>query len=1317
MSFPPIRRVELALTPVAGFLVAHVRLHEAVHEEKKASHILQGTVNVMTKRPRKASGTRPKRRRLLSLDDSDEEAAAIQSASEEKLASQNRHSQDEAVDMVQPTTQRRSSRRLRVQPTEEDDEDDDEEKEDDEGDDEEKEDEEKEDEEEEEDDDEDDDEDDEDDEDEDDDDDDVIIPNRPVSQRKGQNFQRVQSRNSAQSATKSRPQVEEEQNGADDDGDDDENSTDEDTSPQMNSNSGFSTSGILQSVRLDRFMSHDCFSYDLGPNVNIINGANGSGKSAIVAALQLGLGARPGQTERGNRLDDHIKHNEASAVITIKILNRKIPNAIDMTYKHDIYGDIITIERRLVRGRNGKSGSSSWSVRGKKRIDKLPTGQTPRREVMEIVDHFGFMVHNPVAILTQTKSKAFLAKGKPAQHYQLYREATLLQPLEAELFNTIEVSQVVKRLIKAAEVRQPEVMKQLEKLDIAYREAKEMSTINDRILQATIRLAWTEYQEVEREVESKMERTASEFQPAVDRSFAKYQNQSKKLETLNSRQEEVSIMVKEATQKANIARDNHRAAHTEQTKTVYEIERFKRRRDGIDGDINAVKSRSEDVQIRMDRARSDHFKGQEQKSRLVEELENLTTEEKDMNEEVASSREEDGTFVEESLSINDEVKRLQDEDQRLESNRESKMREHAQIDRVVKNKDQLGRFGHYVPELVDKIRRSSNKFRVPPIGPVGHYIKLEDDTWAGTIEQAIGKTMLTSFIVADSRDQRFLQNLLPRRGPRPNILILNMQRSRYEVAQEAKPDVERMGHATVLDMVTINDDIVYNALVDFSQIEQTVLNHIDADITRLAWSHTQNVGTVWNQRGERAYSRNGSKAFRKAPRNFGAMYLTKDMSPHLQSLRDEVIALESDLGANREKLAASQRKLRGVQERANVVRRRIQDLTRKASTIQRKRAEIEDKLSQADNAFDPSPFEREMDELDSRKQGYVQEKSGIVEQLEDAKRKVAEGLERVATSRAEFQKAGVESKDRHKELEDASNDVAQVKSRVRSVKKDYETCKTNLDSAHRIIGERKQVLGLKLTVANDAGPCPDDLDCTKKSCEVVAREVGMLKKRLQTEQNRRGGKTAEQIEKEHLTAQSRHEKNRKKLIRVQDYYTSLMRGIKQREVNLLHLEKTLKKMVRHNFRKFLGTRGHSGDIRFASGDSDKKELLITTRMASHEKGDGERFETKDLRSLSGGERSFTTLCFMLALADICQNPVRVMDEIDVFQDEANRRTSFRILVDIFKNFLPERQVIIITPHSLPNIQCTQSVRIVKLEPPRRNAIPDRRQQTQIDNFT
>ena len=47
-------------------------------------------------------------------------------------------------------------------------------------------------------------------------------------------------------------------------------------------------------------------------------------------------------------------------------------------------------------------------------------------------------------------------------------------------------------------------------------------------------------------------------------------------------------------------------------------------------------------------------------------------------------------------------------------------------------------------------------------------------------------------------------------------------------------------------------------------------------------------------------------------------------------------------------------------------------------------------------------------------------------------------------------------------------------------------------------------------------------------------------------------------------------------------------------------------------------------------------------------GEGDKAELSDMRSLSGGERSFSTVCFVLSLWAITEAPFRCLDEFDVY---------------------------------------------------------------------
>lgn len=56
---------------------------------------------------------------------------------------------------------------------------------------------------------------------------------------------------------------------------------------------------------------------------------------------------------------------------------------------------------------------------------------------------------------------------------------------------------------------------------------------------------------------------------------------------------------------------------------------------------------------------------------------------------------------------------------------------------------------------------------------------------------------------------------------------------------------------------------------------------------------------------------------------------------------------------------------------------------------------------------------------------------------------------------------------------------------------------------------------------------------------------------------------------------------------------------------------------------------------------------------------------KTLKTMSGGERSFTTVSLLLAMWDLSSSPLRCLDEWDVFLDTANRTVAAKMMVSSF----------------------------------------------------
>jgi DNA repair exonuclease SbcCD ATPase subunit len=105
---------------------------------------------------------------------------------------------------------------------------------------------------------------------------------------------------------------------------------------------------------------------------------------------------------------------------------------------------------------------------------------------------------------------------------------------------------------------------------------------------------------------------------------------------------------------------------------------------------------------------------------------------------------------------------------------------------------------------------------------------------------------------------------------------------------------------------------------------------------------------------------------------------------------------------------------------------------------------------------------------------------------------------------------------------------------------------------------------------------------------------------------------------------------------------------------------------------------------------------------------GNQRKVKDTKSLSGGERSYTTLALLLAVGASVQSPFRCMDGFDIFMDEKQRRVTLETLhneAQTVENI--NKQYIFITPNDLSSVTPVDGeVEIKQMKPPARGVAGD-----------
>lgn len=149
--------------------------------------------------------------------------------------------------------------------------------------------------------------------------------------------------------------------------------------------------------------------------------------------------------------------------------------------------------------------------------------------------------------------------------------------------------------------------------------------------------------------------------------------------------------------------------------------------------------------------------------------------------------------------------------------------------------------------------------------------------------------------------------------------------------------------------------------------------------------------------------------------------------------------------------------------------------------------------------------------------------------------------------------------------------------------------------------------------------------------------------------------------------------------------------LKQRHESFLHMRRLISMRCKMTFDTLMQQRGFAGKMNFVHAD---RMLQLCVQPGD----DG--VITSDMRALSGGERSFSTVCFVLSLWEEIQSPFRCLDEFDVYMDMANRRVAMEMMLEISMHDLM-KQFIFLTPHDISSLPRSDQIRVWKMADPER----------------
>ncbi|NXY12956.1 SMC6 protein, partial [Atrichornis clamosus] len=978
------------------------------------------------------------------------------------------------------------------------------------------------------------------------------------------------------------------------------------------------------------------------------------GKSSVLTALIVGLGGKATATNRGSSLKMFIQKGETSADISITLRNQGRD-----AFKPELYGTSITVNQRI-----NQDGSRSYKLKSKSGT----LISSKKEELIGILDHFNIqVVDNPVSVLTQEMSKQFLQTKNEGDKYKFFMKATQLEQMKEDYSCIGKTKKNTRVQIEQGEER-------LEELKQLYLEKKEIfksiAFVNDmqsRLKDLKHQMAWAVVSEMEKEIELikegvKAEETNTEFIQKVEECQVKVNEAEKKYKAIQDKlitvSEEAQALHPQCISLKAEVQAKRKAVN--ETEVVYNRSKMELRRLGKD---------NEQLQKRIEEMQSS--------ANQVSEPEKL-----ERQRRIAYLREQLKAFHDEEIMIGQQVDQFQQAISKCREEHARLRRENSDVQQTLDAKQKqlrdlkdsktnaLKRFGPHMPAFLEAVETAhkQGRFKKKPLGPpcllclLGALIHPKDPELILAIESCL-KSLLQAFCCDNHSDERTLQFLMSKyypRGHRPQIIVNKFQNKIYDTSQRA---VHHPEFPSVLASLEIDYAVVANCLIDVRGIETILLIKSSRKAREVMQCNRppKNCKEAFTAEGDQVFERRYYSSNFVRPK-----FLSQDVEAEISHLDKEIENKRAQLTASQQRLYSIENEIRQNEDYLYGHQRHQKELQKKVRTMNAEIADLEN--MEEHQSVDVHILQDEAEENRGKMESVKQDMQLLSRKMEELKTilQVAEKkLEEVKEKIHQVEEIAGPIK---AELNQAESEVENSKRRLQHYEDKQREHMACVNKHKDLLAAKEKELEEKTAKARQIFSERIKVSRTVKSLDA---EMNRLREKINSESSHRGNR--EEIIQQFHDAKERYEdasskvKNLKRFIRVLDEVMTERLKVYQQFLRSLSMRCKL------HFESLLRVRGCAGKIFF---DHKNETLSITVQPREEEKA----FRS-DLRSLSGGERSFSTVCFILSLWNISESPFRCMDEFDVYMDMVNRRIAIDMILER-ADFQPYRQFILFTPLSM-----------------------------------